>query len=157
MVIEIPCKSYTKKFLESCYGNPVDLAGEPILHNSIKIIIQGKRKIMARPDMPGYKFTVCIQLNEHVRNQYGTFLDRSKIVLLNRLIEEYFKNMFRISITVFMRCGVRLHKAIVLTQEIFSQTEETFPFETAKKDFVRHKKSKKALNYADYSTTLSLS
>lgn len=136
----IPVKLYVKKFIEE--GNNI----RPYLISLLYTIFENQptsNTSDSEISLTEYQYMVSINLPQHIRTKYGTYLSRKKVVAFNEAMEGYIKDRFECELQANIRRSKR-QKEKFSTQEMILDLrkelrldEENLPFETIKKSLQR--------------------
>ena len=136
--IEVPVKPYVKAYLENNCGSPVDLSMLQVVYVDFINYIKNPTLRTEATLVCNYTTAVKIIIPKDVFYRYGWELTKTDIIKLNNKIEGLVKFASRNFITTNKALGVPVAASIREFQILFSFTEDSFPFETIKKDFDRH-------------------
>jgi len=149
--VSVPVKPYVKRFLEINYGSPVDLTKDQKALKSFRALL---RKPSVRFD---YKYSdsifynkpeVEVYISEDDFYRYGWELTKTNIVAFNKYFEENAKFFMRTVIGIYTGIGLPLKNSIIKFQEKFGFDEDTWNYDSIKKDFYR-KGYKFKIDYSD--------
>lgn len=139
--LELPCKPYVKRFLEINFGNPGDLASDPLLMNTL---IQYLRKPNKRDQNRYNSRTVQyselyrVRLPEFHYRKFGNSLTKPDVVSFCKMVEKRAKLFMRNLVGVNIALGLPIFIAINKFQDQYGFDEDTWAFESIKKDFYRN-------------------
>jgi hypothetical protein len=139
--VTVPVKPYVKRFLEINYGSPVDFSLNAEAHKFF-------RNLLHRPDTSSdrkYSDHICnytefveVSISEHDFYRYGWELTKTNIVAFGQYFEDHTKLMMRNIVGVHIGLGMPINKSIIKFQNRFLFDEDTWPYQTIKKDFYRN-------------------
>jgi len=147
--ISVPVKPYVKRFLEINYGSPVDFSKDP---KALKTFRNLLRKPSTRfdtkyPDSRIYnKPEVEIYISEDDFYRYGWELTKTNITAFGKYFEENVKFFMRTVVGVYTGIGLPLKDSILKFQEKYGFDEDTWNYDSIKKDYYR-KGHKFKINY----------
>ena len=139
--VHVQVKPYVRRFLELNYGTPVLIAKDPAAHRFLQ-------ELLRKPDTnrdKQYPEQICtytdlaeIVISEHDFYRYGWELTKTDTVAFGRYFEDRAKTLMRNIVGVKVSAGLPLKTAIVNFQERYGFDEDTWSYETIKKDFNRN-------------------
>lgn len=139
--VHVQVKPYVRRFLELNYGSPVLLSKDPAAHRFLQ-------QLLRKPDTTRdkqYPEQICtytdlaeIVISEHDFYRYGWELTKTDTVAFGRYFEDRAKTLMRNIVGVKVSAGLQLKSAIVNFQERYGFDEDTWSYETIKKDFNRN-------------------
>ena len=139
--IQIPVKSYVKKFLESNYGNPVNFSKFP---NESEFFNRLFKKKCYRNDSKILDSTISsldsveIQITEDFLYRYGWEMTKTNTVRFGKHYEIKVKMFMRIFVGISTDIGLPLNVSILKFQQLYDFSEDDWKYEAIKKDFYRH-------------------
>lgn len=138
--INIPCKSYTKRYLELNYGEPVDFTRDNTIYPSFrdKLKRQSTRHDNAYSMLAKYNTTVDVKITEDDFYTYGWELTPTEIVRFNKDIEGRAKLFMYLIVSTRISFGMNVTDAVRYFQERFGFSEEIWPVESIVKDCQRN-------------------
>ena len=136
--IEIPVKPYVKAYLENNCGSPVDLSLLPTVYPDFINYLKNPTLRTESSLVCSFSEEVRIIVPKDVFYRYGWILTKTDIIALNSKVEGLVKFSSRNFLAVNKAIGVPVASSIREYQELFRFTEDSFPFETIRKDFDRH-------------------
>lgn len=138
--INIPCKSYTKRYLELNYGEPVDFTRDNTIYPSFrdKLKRQSKRHDNAYSMLAKYNTTVDVKITEDDFYTYGWELTPTEIVRFNKDIEGRSKLFMYLIVSTRISFGMNVTDAVRYFQERFGFSEDIWPVESIVKDCQRN-------------------
>lgn len=138
--INIPCKSYTKRYLELNYGEPVDFTRDNTIYPSFrdKLKRQSTRHDNAYSMLAKYNTTVDVKITEDDFYTYGWELTPTEIVRFNKDIEGRSKLFMYLIVSTRISFGMNVTDAVRYFQERFGFSEEIWPVESIVKDCQRN-------------------
>jgi len=145
--INIPCKSYVKRFLELNYGSPVDFTKDKTVYPDLrKKLYRKNTRYDAR--LEGCKHTrytdiVEVKITRDDFYRYGWELSKTDTVDFNRQIEARAKLFMYVIISGRMAIGTSLTDSINYFQTNYNFPEEVWPSESINKDCQRNLKISK--------------
>ena len=138
--IKIPCKLYTKRWLELSYGEPVDFTRDNTIYPSFreKLRRQSTRHDNAYSMLLKYNTTICIKITEDDFYTYGWELTPTEIVRFNKEIEGRAKLFMYLIVSTRISFGMNVTDSVKYFQERFGFSEEIWPVESIVKDCQRN-------------------
>jgi hypothetical protein len=139
--LELPCKPYVKRFLEINYGDPGDLSPDPILTNMLfHYLRKPNKKDLTRYDNRTIHYSQLyrIKLPEFHYRKFGNTLTRPDVVSFGKMVERRAKLFMRNIVGVNIALGLPIFVAINKFQDQYGFDEDTWSFESIKKDFYRN-------------------
>lgn len=140
--IILPCKPYTKRFLELNYGNPVDFTKDKTLYPQFrkKLQRQNNRYEQRYQNCNFSRYTDSIEVkitrDDFYRN--GWELSKTDLVNFNRDIESRTKIFMYVIVSTRMAFGMSLTDSISYFQDAYDFPEEIWPKESITKDCQRN-------------------
>ena len=138
--IIIPCKKYTRVYLENNCGNPVDLRSLPQLNQLLINNLSKQVKRFEKSKVANYEDQISIIISSDLFYRYGWELTKYGILELNRQAEAQVKFIMRQYISMNRNLGIPVAVCIREFQDRYGFHEEIWPYESIKKDFDRHGK-----------------
>jgi len=141
--ISVPVKPYIKRFLELNYGSPVDFNKDPKARRVFRNLLRKPsiRYDYRYPDSLLYnKPEVEIYISEDDFYRYGWELSKTNIIAFGKYFEDNAKFFMRTAVGIYSGLGLPLNISIVKFQENFGFDEDTWNYESIKKDFYRNGK-----------------
>lgn len=140
--IKIPCKPYTKRFLEMNYGSPVDFSKDKTLYAEfrnklIRPFTKDDTKYQ-RFKMKNYSETVDIKISEADFYQHGWELTITDIVNFNCIVENRAKTFLYVIVTPRVAFGQSLTECVGYFQDKYNFPESVWPKESIIKDCQRN-------------------
>lgn len=138
--ISVPVKPYVKRFLEINYGCPVDFSNDP---KALKEFRKLLRKPVRRDDkkypdfLTHYKQEIEIYISEDDFYRFGWELTKTNTIALGKYFQENAKFFMRTVIGIYCGMGLPLNTSISKFQETFGYDEDTWSYESIKKDYYR--------------------
>ena len=129
-IVTVPCKPYVKSFLNSTYGNPVNLKKDKHIYKYVKSVLT--REIHRNNDKASfkkygrmiYREEVKLMTNHDTFKYNGFDIHRDDIVDLNALFEGHIKKMVAVFVFALMSCGFKTKSAINEAQQVFKFSED---------------------------------
>ena len=138
-IVTVSVKPYIKKFIENNCGEPADIKMLPAIHTyMVTLLCKPSKRFERRINNNLYSDQVDIAISEDEFNRYGWELTKTDTVKFNQRIEGLIKISSRLFISNNKKLGVPVARSIKEFQCLFDFSEDDFPYETIKKDFVRH-------------------
>jgi len=139
--VSIPVKPYVKRFLEINYGMPVDFTPDA---QTNKFFTDLLRKPNTRFDnnypeeICTYTHEVEVLISEDYFYRYGWELTKTNIVAFGKRFEDRAKTLMRSVVGVYHGIGLPFKNSITKFQDRFGFDEDTWTYQTIKKDFYRN-------------------
>ena len=137
----LPTKPYVHQFLSQNYGNPADISADLRLQNLLRRYL---RKPSRRRHVPYAKLKLSkyscesrIVITSDDFYRYGWELTRKDSIAFNRELENRAKFFMRNMVSLYSSF-MNLKDAILLFQENFNYPEDTWSYDSIRKDFDRH-------------------
>ena len=139
--ITVPCKSYVKHYLESNYGNPVNLQLNSSLYKHLIGLLSGDKNLRKR-----YYFNVITNYSEFVKvnlkktdfYKHKWILNESDVINFNLRIQLEVKTFMRSIVGTRIALGENITDSIHFFQDNYGYTEEVWSFDTIRKDCQRN-------------------
>lgn len=139
--VQIIAKSYVKRFIDLCCGNPADLSKLPDINlfflESLKKP-EHFRDSMYKKEIRGYTEIIEVKISENYFYKYGWELSKTDIIIFGKKIENRIKLIMRIYVAIFYAIDYKLKDAIEEFQKEFYIPEDFWSYEAIKKDFYRN-------------------
>lgn len=141
IIIEIPCKSYIRCWIEKQYGKPAKISKS---NNVGKFLYQ----LMSDPqfkndsDYRPYRDIVTVSISEDVFLRKGYYITKTNTTLFNNFVEEQIKSTLFVYIDA-LKDGtgkIKTKLAIEKALEKFGFGADDWPYESIKKAYDRHRK-----------------
>jgi len=139
--VAVPVKPYVKRFIDINYGTPADFNNHPEVHGFFQKLL---RKPSTRFDN-NYPSSICtyteeieVIISEDDFYRYGFELTKTDIVSFGKLFEERVKMLMRSMVGIYHGIGLPLNVSINKFQDRFNFDEDTWSYQTIKKDFYRN-------------------
>lgn len=140
--IKIPCKSYSKHYLEMKYDDPVNLIKDKVLYRQLVLSFHKKsnkyRKRYEALAFSNYNESVTIVIKRNDFYRYGWDLTRTEIVEFNQAVEMRAKEFMRSYIGSRVAVGYNWTDAINDFQTEYGFTEDIWTFEAIRKECQRN-------------------
>lgn len=139
--LKLPCKPYTRKFVESNFGKPANLALDAELNESLRAKLikpSHRRDKQLSAGFKKYTDNVTIQIDEDLFYRYGWTLSDSDILRLNRQLEARAKLLLMSVVTAQVNLGFSLIKSVEFFQERFGYTEDIWKRDSIIKECQRN-------------------
>ena len=149
--VQIQCKPYVCQFLTENYGYPINLSKNPEAHKFFTKLLHVpsyRREHSYPPQICTYTELIEVVISEHDFYHYGFELTRTDTVAFGKFFENKAKLYMRSMVGVYHAVGLPIHNSIRKFQERFNYDEETWSYQTIKKDFYRNG-SKHVINFDD--------
>jgi len=138
--ITVPVKAYVKRFIEINYGLPADLTND-------KKALYEFRKLLRKPNtrwdykhpdiVVNYTREIEIYISEDDFYRYGWELTKTNTVAFGKYFEGNAKFFMRTTVGIYLGMGLPLNVSINKFQDRFGFDEDTWCYQTIKKDFYR--------------------
>lgn len=142
--VAIPVKPYIRGFINLNYGNPADFTPDP--HTNLFFLGLLKKPNTLRDNL--YPDEICTYTQEvevlisgHVFYKYGWELTKTDIVAFGRYFEKKAKFFMRSFVGMYHGVGLPFSESIAKFQKRFGFDEDSWPYESIKKDFYRRGES----------------
>ena len=139
--VSIPVKSYIKQFLVTNCGNPVDLSNLPdlllILRRCLKKPINTWNSCY-KNEFKKHSETIDIIISENDFYRYGWELSKTDIIAFGKEVEIKVKCAMRTTVGIYIGLGLPINTSIYKFQQQFNFNEDTWAYESIKKDFYRN-------------------
>lgn len=140
-VVTIPVKPYVKRFLSINYGDPADFTTDPEINRFFLNLLRRPSTYRDKqyPDQIfSYTQKAEILISQHDFYRFGWELTRTDIVAFGKRFEDKAKCLMRSFVGVYVALGIPPYISINKFQERFQFDENSWQFETIKKDFYRN-------------------
>ena len=135
---KVPVKSYIKSYIENNCGSPADLSELPEIQDFFLSSLRRPRYHRDKQSKCNYADSIEIIISEDVFNRFGWQLSRTDTVRFNLRCEAFIKFNSRQFIMANNALGVPVSECIRQFQHLYNFSEDSFSYETIKKDFDRH-------------------
>lgn len=147
--VTIKCKPYVRQYLVQNFGDPVNLSADQSLETFFRSLLskpdrdaEKKYTGLFKPDNTAYSCTAEVIISQRDFYRHGWELTRTNTVKFGVHVENRVKAQMRNWVTLCMLFDPSGHTtqkhAILRFQDAFGFSEETWPYESIKKDFYRH-------------------
>lgn len=137
----VSVKPYVRQFLVNNYGYPIDFTKNAEVNKTF-------RNFLIKPDNSrdnAYPAQICtytelveVVISEHDFYKYGFELSRTDTVSFGKLFENKAKFFMRNMVGTYHAVGLPVFSCINKFQQRFNFDEDTWSFQTIKKDFYRN-------------------
>jgi hypothetical protein len=138
--IKIPCKPYTRVFLELNCGDPADLTHLRSLFKEFKSCLSKKSEHREGSILTLYKDEVTIIIPTDMFYRLGWEMNKENLQDFNRAAEQHAKFFMRQFISINNSAGVSVCESIKEFQDKFGFAESIWGYESIKKDYDRNGK-----------------
>ena len=139
--IELLTKPYVRQHIIFSYGNPADFSIEPEINDRFRRCLskpsRRAEKIYEELSMSRYSTVTKVAIIEDDFYRYGWELTRTDTIAFGKFIERRAKFIMRTMVSFYSTMMMQ-RDAILKFQKVFGYTEDTWPFESIKKDFDRY-------------------
>jgi len=142
--VTIPVKAYIKRFIELNYGDPADFTDDPETNKYFLNLLKKPNTYFEKkyPDeICTYTQEVEVLISGHVFYKYGWELTKTDIVAFGRYFEVRVKFFMRTFIGMYHGVGLPFKNSITKFQERFGFDEDSWAYQSIKKDFYRRGES----------------
>ena len=140
--INIPCKSYSKHFLEMKFDNPVNLVKDKVLYRQLILSLHKKsnkyRKRYESLAFSNYTENVTIAIKRNDFYRHGWDLTRTEIVEFNQAVEMRAKELMKSYVAPRIAVGHTWTDAIADFQQEYGFSEDIWSFEAIRKECQRN-------------------
>lgn len=138
--LTVPVKPYIAAYLRANYGDPVSFSGRRGVRQFFcSLLDKNYRRYDKKLTIAAYSSEVTIAITKDMMVRHGFSLSASSVVAFNSLFEDIIKTRARdIVKTKHRDAKIKVAPAIRQLQMDFGFTEDSFPFETIKKDLQRN-------------------
>jgi len=140
-VVTIPVKPYVKRFLSINYGEPIDFTSDPEVNRFFQNLLR-KPSVTRDKQYPDQLFSytekVEVLISQHDFYRYGWELTRTDRIAFGKQFEDRAKCLMRSFVGVYVALGLPPFRSIAKFQERFQFDENSWQYETIKKDFYRN-------------------
>jgi hypothetical protein len=148
ITIELPCKSYTLRYLENNYGSPVNFNNTPLLKRRLRQMLRKPShrwdKTITEISRKYYPETARIVISTDDFYRFGWELSRTDIVALNTYLESVIKFQMRQTVAAYQLI-MPTSDAIYKFREKYNYTEDDWAFDAIKKDLQRNTTAKPSI------------
>lgn len=137
----VRAKPYVRRFLEINYNYPVSFVGDPAAHRFLQGLLSKPNKsedYKYSDNICTYTEEVEIVISEHDFYRYGFELTHTDTVAFGRFFEDRAKTLMRNMVGMYAGLGTPINKSIEKFQDRFGFNEDTWSYQTIKKDFYRN-------------------
>jgi len=139
--VQLSVKPYVRQHLINQFGEPCDFSiskpGDYLNAHLLRML----RKPIKRDELripKSLTSTIEIQISQDIFYRYGWELTRHDMLRFNMLVENEIKFLSRAYIAFDKSLGIAINTSIRNFQDEYKFTEDSFPYETIKKDFDRN-------------------
>lgn len=136
--VQIPVKKYIKAYLENNCGSPADLSHLPDIKDMFEGCLMFPRFNRDKHIKCNYTDSVDIYISNDHFYRYGWQLSKTDTIRFNQKCEAFIKFNSRQFILANHSMGMPVSVCIREFQSIYQFDEDSFSFQTIKKDFERH-------------------
>lgn len=151
----IPVKPYIRSYLENNCGSPANLSELPEIQDFFLSLLRFPRFHRDKQSKCNYADFVDIIISEDVFNRFGWHSSRTDTVRFNQRCEAFIKFNSRQFIMANNALGVPVSECIRQFQHLYNFSEDSFSYETIKKDFDRHGTKARIKFIRDFKTELN--
>ena len=140
-VVTIPVKPYVKRFLTINYGDPADFTTDPEINRFFLNLLRRPctyRDKQYSDQIFSYTEKIEVLISQHDFYRFGWELTRTDIVAFGKRFEDKAKCLMRSFVGVYVALGIPPYISINKFQQRFQFDENSWQFETIKKDFYRN-------------------
>ncbi|MBV5313673.1 MAG: hypothetical protein JZU47_10280 [Prolixibacteraceae bacterium] len=140
-IVSIPVKPYVKRFLSINFGDPADFTTDPDTNRFFLNLLKKpntSRDKQYPEQICTYTETAEVFISQHDFYRYGWELTRTDIVAFGKRFEDRAKCLMRSFVGVYVAMGMPPFISIARFQEKFQFDENSWQYETIKKDFYRN-------------------
>lgn len=138
--VDLPVKPYVKAYIESTFGNPANLAKDPEAKEQWRRCLSkpSKRFDSRYKDFSfaRYSAIATILITEDDFYRHGCELSKTDIIAFGKFMERRAKFLMRTVVNAYMLI-MKKRDAILKFQQGFGYSEDSWPFDSIKKDFDR--------------------
>jgi hypothetical protein len=135
---KLPVKSYIKSYLENNCGSPADLSGLPEIYDFFVSSLRRPRFHRDNHSKCNYSDSIDIMISEDIFHRFGWQLSKTDTIRFNQRCEAFIKFNSRQFIMANNALGIPVSECIREFQQLYNFSEDSFSYETIKKDFDRH-------------------
>lgn len=140
--IQVPCKSYSRHFLELKFGTPVNLQKDKLLYKQLALCLEKNsdryKKRYEALSFSNYTDIATILIKRPDFYKLGWDLTRTEIVEFNQAIELKAKSFMHSFIAPRVALGFSWTETILLFQEEYGFTEDIWTHEAIRKECQRN-------------------
>lgn len=146
--LDVPVKPYIATYLRKKYGDPVNFSGQRGVKNFFCALLdKNYRRRDKQLSIAAYSSTVTIAISKDVMVRHGFALSTTSVIAFNSLFEDIIKMRTRDAVCIRHKdAKMKVAPAIRQLQIDFGFDEDTFPYETIKKDLQRNKNAQLSLS-----------
>lgn len=148
--INLPVKPYVKTFISLNYGDPADFSSNKYVNNQFRSYLHKpshRRSTQFKElSLNYYSSTVSVKITDDDFYRYGWELTNTDIVSFGRIMEHNAKSLMR-SMVAMYSCFMLERDAILLFQKKNNYTEDSWCFDSIKKDFYRSFRNQHKINF----------
>lgn len=158
--IKIPCKTYSKHYLEMRFGDPVNLVRDKVLYRQLILSLHKKsnkyRKRYESLAFSNYSQSVTIVIKRNDFYRHGWDLTRTEIVEFNQVVEIRAKELMKSYIAPRIAVGYNWVDAITEFQQEYGFIEDIWSFEAIRKECQRNLKIERGELFRDLLTKFNI-
>lgn len=139
--IQIPVKPYVRRYLEINFDYPINFSKDSVSHKFVQALLTKPNNYQDKkyPDqICTYTELVEVVISQHDFYKYGWELTKTDTVAFGRFFEDRAKTLMRSVVGVYHGIGLPIKTSIVKFQDRFGFDEDTWSYQTIKKDFYRN-------------------
>ena len=152
---KVPVKSYIRSYLENNCGCPADLSELPEVNDFFLSSLRRPRYHRDNQSKCNYTDSIEIIISEDVFHRFGWQLSKTDTVRFNQRCEAFIKFNSRQFIMANNALGIPVSECIRQFQHLYNFSEDSFSYETIKKDFDRHGTKARIKLIRDFKTELN--
>lgn len=137
----LPTKPYVHQFLVNNFGDPVDFSSDTRLNNLLRRCLRKpsmrRNKKYAQLKLVKYSSLTRIIITQDDFYRHGWELTRTDSIYFNRELENRAKFFMRNMVSLYSSF-MSLKDAVLLFQSNFGYNEDTWSYDSIRKDFDRH-------------------
>ena len=137
--LTVPVKPYIAAYLRREFGDPVNFSRQRGINQFFCALMdRNYRRYDKKLSTAAYSSEVTISISRDIMLRHGFSLSTTSVIAFNSLLEFIIKNRVRDVVrTRKVDAGMKVAPAIRQLQIDFGFDEDTFPYETIKKDLQR--------------------
>ncbi|MDD3194388.1 MAG: hypothetical protein PHU68_01130 [Paludibacter sp.] len=140
--IIIPCKTYSKRFLELNYGNPVDFTKDKTIYPEFRKKLQRQNNRYEKRyqdcSFSRYIDSIEVKITRDDFYRFGWELTKTDLVSFNREIESRAKIFMYVIVSTRMAFGMSMTDSIAYFQDAYDFPEDIWAKESIVKDCQRN-------------------
>lgn len=140
VTFNLPCKKYTKHYLENCFGAPAYLRNDSVIGKYFFQLVEEGSQKRESERFYDYPESCTIIIRQDLFMRKGYMLSKTGIREFNTFVEDHFKTQVFIMLDTmvhFQNCEI--NRAIDCVYDKFDMDETIMPQETIRRNYHRYR------------------